>query len=125
MLAAIAAVTVAAPVAASDLPSGQEVVLHEVLIDAQSDATWLRFRYLAPQIAVGAGQIPFDSAGQDMMALCQNFALPYMSEHALVADKIVVSFMDRITEFGVPDPDAVQYFEAFRPEGNSCIWDEF
>tara|TARA_R110002049_G_scaffold46486_1_gene135069 strand:- start:986 stop:1324 length:339 start_codon:yes stop_codon:yes gene_type:complete len=111
--------------AASDLPSGQEVVLHEVLIDKQSDTTWLRFRYLAPQIAAGEAQIAFDAAGNDLLTLCQTFALPYVAEHALIVDKIVVSFMDRITEFGVTDPDAVQYFEAFRPEGDSCIWDDF
>ena len=115
----------ATSVAASELPSGQDATLHEVLIDAQTDATWLRFRYLTPQIAAGAGQITFDSAGDDMMHLCQTFALPYLAEHALAPDKIVISFMDRITEFGVSDPDATQYFEAFRPEGDTCIWDDF
>lgn len=125
MLALIVAACVAPPLGAAELPSGQEVVLHEVLIDTQADATWLRFRYLAPQIAAGEGQITFDSAGEDMMELCQTFALPYMDEHALVADKIVVSFMDRITEFGMPDPEAIQYFEAFRPVDGSCIWDDF
>lgn len=115
----------AGPLAAADLPSGQQATLHEVLVDKQDTVTWLRFRFLTPQIAVGAGQITYDSAGADMMQLCQDFALPYMAEYTLAADKIVISFMDRITEFGEPDPDAIQYFEAFRPEGGICIWDEF
>ncbi len=115
----------ASPLAADELPSGQDVTLHEVLIDAQEDATWLRFRYLAPRIAAGEGQITYETAGDDMLHLCQSFALPYLAEHALSPDKIVISFMDRITEFGVADTDAVQFFEAFRPEGDTCIWDDF
>lgn len=115
----------ATPLSAADVPSGQEVVLHEVLVDAQDTATYLRFRFLAPQIAAGDGQVTFDVAGQDMMHLCASVALPYMADYALAGDKIVISFMDRITEFGQADPDAVQYFEQFRPEDGVCMWDEF
>jgi len=123
MLAALA--VIASPLAAAEMPSGQEVMLHEVLVDAQETVTWLRFRYLAPQIAAGEGQITYDTAGEDMLHLCQTFAMGYMADYALTADKIVISFMDRITEFGQPDPDAVQYFESFREEDGVCIWDDF
>jgi len=115
----------AGPMAAQDVPSGQQVLLHEVLVDPQEAVTWLRFRYLAPQIAAGDAQITFDTAGEDMLHLCQTFAVAYMAEHALSADKIVISFMDRITEFGQPDPDAIQYFESFREEDGVCIWDDY
>lgn len=115
----------AKPLAAADVPSGQAVVLHEVLVDVQDSVNWLRFRFVAPQIAAGEAKIVFEVAGEDMMHLCQTFALPYMAEHALEADKIVISFMDRITEFGQADSDATQYFEAFRAESGTCIWDEF
>lgn len=115
----------ATPLSAADVPSGQEVVLHEVLVDAQDTATYLRFRFLAPQIAAGDGQVTYEVAGQDMMHLCASVALPYMADYALAGDKIVISFMDRITEFGQADPDAVQYFEQFRPEDGVCMWDEF
>lgn len=115
----------AAPLAAADVPSGQEAVLHEVLVDAQDTTTYLRFRFLTPQIGAEAGQISFDVAGGDMMHLCQTLALPYMAEYDLTGDKIVISFMDRITEFAQPDPDATQYFESFKPKNDTCIWDEF
>ncbi|WP_298861122.1 DUF6497 family protein [uncultured Sulfitobacter sp.] len=115
----------ATPLAATPVPSGQEAMLHEVLVDAQESTTYLRFRYLTPQIAVGAGQINFEVAGLDMLHLCQTFALSYINQYGLEGDKIVISFMDRITEFGVPDPDATQYFESFRPENGVCMWDEF
>ncbi len=115
----------AVPAAASDVPSGQDVVLHEVLVDAQDTVTWLRFRFLTPQITRGEGQVTFEVAGKDMMHLCETVALPYIDEYALSGDKVVISFMDRITEFGQPDPEATQFFESFRPENGVCMWDEF
>lgn len=115
----------ATPLAAADVPSGQQIALHEVLVDAQETVTWLRFRFLAPQIAAGAGQVTYEVAGQDMLNLCETVALPYIEEYALSGDKIVISFMDRITEFGQRDPAATQYFESFRPENGVCMWDEF
>ena len=125
MRAVIALLLSATPLAAADVPSGQTVTLHEVLVDAQDDTTYLRFRFVAPQIAAGAAQIPFDVAGGDMMHLCETLALPYITEYGLTGDKVVISFMDRITEFGVPDSEATQYFEAFRPENGICMWDDF
>ncbi|WP_299561258.1 DUF6497 family protein [uncultured Sulfitobacter sp.] len=121
----IAILVLSGPASGTEVPSGQKISLHEVLVDAQGDKTWLRFRFLAPQIARGETQIPFDLAGDDMLHLCDTFVLPYMDEYALAADKIVISMMDRITEFGQPDPDATQYFESFRTENGVCIWDDF
>lgn len=125
MRALAALALLATPLSAADVPSGQEAELHEVLVDAQDTTTYLRFRFLTPQIGAGAGQIDFDVAGTDMMHLCQTLALPYMAEYDLQGDKIVISFMDRITEFAQPDPDATQYFESFQPKNDTCIWDEF
>jgi hypothetical protein len=118
-------VLLATSVAAVDVPSGQQVTLHEVLVDAQEKVTWLRFRFLAPQIAVGAEQVSYEVAGQDMLHLCETVALPYIDEYRLSGDKVVISFMDQITEFGQSDPDVTQYFESFRPENGVCMWDEF
>ena len=125
MRIAAALILCASSLAASPVPSGQQATLHEVLVDAQDGTTYLRFRYVTPQIAEGANKIGFSVAGDDMKHLCQTFALPYIQEYALEGDKIVISFMDRITEFAVPDPDATQYFEQFRPENDVCMWDDF
>ncbi|KIN71624.1 DUF6497 family protein [Sulfitobacter guttiformis] len=125
MKALVALLLSAGPLAAQDVPSGQQLTLHEVLVDQQDQVHYLRFRYIAPQIAAGAGQVGFDTSGDDMLHLCETFVLPYMVEYELSADKVVITFMDRITEFGVPDRDAVQYFEAFKTENGICMWDEF
>lgn len=123
MMRLLALILFATPLTAAPVPSGQEVTLYEMLVDAQENTTYLRFRYLTPQIA--GRHISFEVAGQDMMHLCQTFALPYIDQYALEGDRIVISFMDRITEFGQQDPAATQYFESFRAENGVCMWDDF
>lgn len=113
----------ATPSWAMDVPSGQSVALQEVLVDTLGDETWLRFRFVAPQIGVGNGGMNYDAVADDMAHLCASLALPYMAEYALDGDVIVVSLADRETEFGQADPDTTQFFEAFRPVDNTCIWE--
>jgi len=97
--------------------------LHEVLVDQVGTQTWLRFRYVVPEIAREGGTVSFTEAEPHMAHLCAAFAVPYTREHALTGDVIVISFADRETEFGVPDPDATQFFEAYRIENDACIWE--
>ena len=106
---------------AMDVPSGQPVTLQEVLVDALGQEPWLRFRFVAPQI--GAQALAYDVVAEDMAHLCTALALPYMAEYALTGDMIVVSLADRETEFGQSDPDVTQFFEAYRPVDNTCIWE--
>ncbi|MFK7752921.1 MAG: DUF6497 family protein [Sedimentitalea sp.] len=107
------------------VPSGQAVTLNEVLIDENPGERWLRFRFVAPAIARAGGAISYDQAAADMDHLCASLALPYMSEQGLSAVRIVISMMDRRVDFGAPAPDATQFFEAYRPENATCIWEEF
>jgi hypothetical protein len=112
-------------VQAQDVPSGQVVTLHEVLIDEVNAQSWLRFRFIAPQIARNGGDVTFAQAEPDMAHLCQATAVPYMAEYALSADMIVISMSDQIIEFGETNPDATQFFDAFRVENETCIWEAF
>ncbi|NUH66004.1 hypothetical protein HTT03_11985 [Sulfitobacter sp. S0837] len=113
----------ASPATAFDVPSGQQITLQEVLVEDLGGETWLRFRFVAPQIAEGPDAIAYDLAAPDMEYLCHAVALPYMVEHALTGQMIVVSLADRVVEFGSADPDATQFFEAFRPKDGVCIWE--
>ena len=119
----LAAFLLATPALAVDVPSGQPLELHEVLIDDLGDEIWLRFRFVAPQIARDGGSVTYAVAEPDFMHLCETLALPYIAEYALTGDVIVISLADRRVEFGQPDPDATQFFEAFRPVDNTCIWE--
>lgn len=124
MKLAAALILAATPTLAVDVPSGQPVDLHEVLVEDMGGETWLRFRFVAPAIAGDAGQIGFADAEPDMRHLCTTLAIPYADAYGLAGDVIVVSFADRPTEFGAPDPDATQFFEAYRPRDGVCIWED-
>lgn len=116
----------AAPVGALDLPSGLKVTLSEVLVDPVGSETWLRFRFLSPQVARGTtGAFEFAQIEGDFQAICDGLAMPYMAQHGLNADKIVISISDRKVPFGVSDPEATQFFEQFRAENGLCIWEAF
>ena len=116
-----ALILAAGPALAIDVPSGQPLELQEVLVDTIDEETWLRFRFLAPQIAGDAGTVDYETAAQDMAHLCDTLAIPYIADYALTGDVIVISLADRPVAFGEADPDATQFFEAFTVENGLCI----
>lgn len=121
----VLACLLATPALAYDVPSGQPVDLHEVLIDDVGNQTLLRFRFLAPKIARDTGDISYGEAGPDMEHLCETVALPYSRDFELEGEVVVISLADRVVEFGTADPEATQFFDAFRIDGDACIWEAF
>ena len=107
------------------VPSGQPITLNEVLVDDSPGETWVRFRFVAPEIGTGAGAVSYDTAAPDMDHLCEYLALPYLTEYTLTPARVVISLSDRLVPFGDTNPDATQYFEAYRPENARCIWEAF
>jgi hypothetical protein len=117
-----AAVLLAAQSAfALDLPSGLNVKVQEVLVDEITGAQWLRFRFLAPELANYA---PGDLQG-DFAQLCNILAAPYAAKHGLSPHMVVISFADAKVPFGETMPEVTQYFELFRLDGDACIWEGF
>ncbi|TDQ56122.1 DUF6497 family protein [Phaeovulum veldkampii] len=105
------------------VPSGQAVEWVETIHDAPGPSgLTIRFRFLAPQIG-GSDPIDPDQALVDMEHLCTTFALPRIVEPGPQPAQIIISLSDRPVLFGATDPEATQYFEAFRPEGGVCIWE--
>lgn len=129
MRSALAAVLIiwAAPAFAEiSVPSGQPVTLFEHFLETQEDGTtWYRLRYIAPQIARETGSVTYAAAEEDFLHLCTNDALVRLTEAGAEAGTIVISLMDRPVEFGASDPQATQFFEAFRRENATCIWEGF
>ncbi|TMM50935.1 hypothetical protein FDT80_16840 [Sulfitobacter sabulilitoris] len=115
----------AAGTGGSGLPSGQTVELYEVLVDHVGAEHWIRFRFLAPQIARDTGQLGFAEVEPDMTYLCATVALPYLDEFDLAGEVVVISLADRAVDFGQSDPDATQYIDAFRVENGICIWEGY
>ncbi|SES25853.1 hypothetical protein SAMN04490244_108147 [Tranquillimonas rosea] len=102
------------------LPSGRDVSLIEMRTDSPGADRIYRFRFLAPGLE---GPSDFDTAEDDMAYLCEHYAIPHLPEDGPAADRIVVSLSDREIPFGQSVPEAVQFFEAYRPEGGTCIWE--
>lgn len=108
------------------LPSGQTVTLIETISNAPGPmGAVARFRFLAPEIAAEGGTVGFDTAAEDMLWLCQNYALARVAEFGPVPSQIIISLEDRPVPFGEADPDATQFFEAYSIENGACIWEVF
>lgn len=82
------------------------------------DGFTLRFRFLAP--AIGGG-VDFDTASADMEWLCEHYALPRIAATGPRPAQVIVSLADRPLPFGDSDLEAVQFFEAYRPEAGRCV----
>jgi len=106
------------------VPSGQAVRLIEVIHAAPGPGgLTVRFRFLAPGIARLGGTVGPEAAQADMAHLCHVYALPRLAGPAV--SQIVISLADRDVPFGAADPEATQFFEAFRVDGGACIWEPF
>jgi len=119
----------AAPLRAEEpikVPSGQTVTYVETIEDLHGPAgLTYRFRFLAPAIARTGGTVSAEDAVKDMAELCQAFALPRLPNPGPAVQEIVISLADRPVVFGAQAPEATQYFEAFRPDGDACIWEGY
>lgn len=108
------------------VPSGQQITLLDVVMDAPGpEGLTARFRFVAPAIARESGTVDFEAASADMLALCQDYVLPRLANIGPVPAQVVVSLSDRPTAFGEADPEATQFFEAYRIENGNCIWEAF
>ncbi len=108
------------------LPSGLEPYLQEALLDEKPDGKhdYLRLRFVAPEIG-GEDGPEFADLIRDLEVLCNEYGRPLAEAEPRPIDRIVVSISDRETEFGFADPEATQFFEAYRVENGVCIWEEF
>ena len=104
------------------VPSGREVRLIDVITNAPGpEGASARFRFLVP----GLVQDDLALAVEDMAALCVSCALPRIKGTVPQPQQIIISFSAEDVPFGEAAPDVVQFFEAYRPEGDTCIWEQF
>lgn len=108
------------------LPSGQSVTLVETIWNTTGPMGLVtRFRFLAPEINPASGSVSFEVAAEDIAWICQDFALKQVMDAGKAPSQIVISLEDRLVSFGEADPEATQFFEAFRIENDACIWEVF
>lgn len=116
------AISTAFSAAANEIPvpSGQSLTFLEFL--SENDGDVVRFRFLAPQIGLEFAYV--DVMG-DFQVVCDQQVMPVLLENGLTPIHIVLSMSAVDIPFGEPAPDVLQFFEVFRPENNTCIWEEY
>lgn len=108
------------------VPSGQPVEFLDVVQGAPGPSgLTARFRFVAPDINRDFGQPDFEQVSADMAFLCESYAIPRLSNMGPEVQQIIITLMDRPVAFGEANPDATQFFEAYRPENALCIWEGF
>lgn len=107
--------------AAIAVPSNQAVTLLDIIWNSTGpEGPAPRFRFVAPAIAREGGSMTFEAAEADLQHLCESFALAKLAEKGISAPMVLLSLADRAVEFGISDPEATQYFEAFSIDGSTC-----
>lgn len=104
------------------VPSGLDISFFDVIQDVAGDGYTYRFRFVAPAIA---GDVDFAAVAADMDLLCSEYALPRVPYPGPRPNRIVISLMSEPTEFGVMNPEVIQFFESYSIENDLCIWEAF
>ncbi len=108
------------------VPSGQMVTYYDIVRDQPGPfGLTYRFRFIAPQIGRDGAGLDIETAGPDMDFLCKEYALPRLSVIGPVPAQVVITLSDRPVEFGTATPEVTQFFEAYRIEDDTCIWEGF
>lgn len=108
------------------VPSGQVVTLLDIIWNSEGpDGPTPRFRFVAPGIARVGGSVDFATAEGDLQHLCDGFARGHLAQRGLDVPLVLLSMADRALEFGMSDPDATQYVEAFLVQGPTCVREIF
>ena len=108
------------------VPSSQVVTLQEVIVDAASgDLAIYRFRFLAPAIAKAGGTMDFEASIADMQHLCDSYAVAQIMPPMPAASQIIIAFSDIALPFGETNPDATQFFMAFKIENGLCVLEPY
>lgn len=124
-LAALLALS-AGPVAAEGPPSGQALVLWEVVWERVEGAgTQAVLRFIAPGIAREGGNVDTEAALADLDWLCATHGVPIAALPSARSDTVVVTLMDRPVPRGATDPVATQYFGIYIVEGGDCLPQEY
>lgn len=125
----VALLLAACPAVAEDalaLPSGRAVTFLDVIQGAPGPGgLTVRFRFLEADLAQVLDATPYAELEADMHHLCESFALARISNIGPQPSTVMISISDRPVEFGAPDPEATQVFEAYRPQDGACIWEGF
>ena len=118
----LAVAVLAAPAAAQEgAPSGQAMVLWEILWErTATEETQAVLRFIAPAVGAEADAPGPEAVQADMDWLCETHGRPLARLPYARTDVVVVSVMDRPVPRGATEPEATQYFGLYRIEDGGC-----
>ena len=104
------------------MPSGRALTLVDVITNAPGPAgAAARFRFLAPDLSSEDAEV----AAEDMQVVCDSFARERTEGMVPAPQQIIITFMASEVPFGEPAPEVVQFFESYRIENGTCVWEVF
>jgi len=100
-IAALMLIGTAASAQDVTVPSGHAMSLFDVILEEPTQTA--RFRFLVPAIAADEG----------------------LAANGWSAKDIVISMSSRELEFGTLTAEITQFFQPFRVQDDTCIWEDF
>lgn len=109
-------------VAPSGLGYAQEDPLFEPIGAYEGARRTVRLRFVAPELA-NPERFGFEVVEPDFQALCDQVGPEIVANSAPNAHQVIISVASEPVVFGESAPSVVQYFDLFRVEGDTCIWE--
>lgn len=115
----------AAPVAAQQIavPSGLDITLYDVILEP--DTQTARFRFVVPAIDPAAEAKTFEDVIDDLKYVCDSVVVPALASNGWSSGEIVMSVSDKPVAFGIYDAETMQFFQPFRLDDATCVWEDF
>ncbi|AML49996.1 DUF6497 family protein [Falsihalocynthiibacter arcticus] len=120
VLCGIGSAALADPIA---VPSGQSIEFKQVIWAEAAETPNAIFRFVAPEITRDGTGIEYDTAAEDILFLCETFALPRVLAANVGGEVgLVISLSKQDLAFGEANPDILQFFENFVVRDATCDW---
>lgn len=120
ILSGLGGAAMADPIA---VPSGQSIEFKQVIWAEEAETPNAIFRFVAPEITRDGTGIEYDTAADDILFLCETFALPRVLEVQGTRDvELVISLSQQDLAYGEINPDIPQFFENFVVHDAVCDW---
>jgi len=115
----------AAPVLAQDVavPSGLPMTLYDVRLEQDPDVA--RFRFVSAAIDPAGEGRGFADLVEDLQFVCDRVVVPSLAANDWPGRDVVISVSNVQTEFGIFDDRVTQFFQPYKIEGDTCIWEDF
>ena len=125
-LAVLALALVAGAAGAQEIavPSGLVMTLYDVRLEQDPDPV-ARFRFVSPVVDPAGEGRSFADLVDDLQFVCDRVVIPSLAANDWEGTSVVISVSNIETEFGVFDDSVTQFFQPYRIEGDTCIWEDF